>query len=55
MLLEEWNTEDAIAYAKKEGIEEGREERNEYFLSLLDEGLPVEEIKRKVLNHDYIR
>jgi hypothetical protein len=40
MLLEEWNTEDAIAYAKKEG--------QETVLELMQQGLSVNEIKRQL-------
>lgn len=56
MLLEEWNQEDAIAYARKEGredgiefgMEKGREERDTYFLELLDQGLSRDEIKQRI-------
>ncbi len=48
MLLEEWNMEDAIVYAKKEGREEEREERDTYFLKLLDQGLSRDEIKQRL-------
>ncbi len=64
MLLEEWNMEDAIAYARKEGREDGiefgmakgrsegrkkgREERDTYFLELLDQGLSTDEIKQRI-------
>jgi DNA-binding NarL/FixJ family response regulator len=40
MLLEEWNTEDAIAYAKKEG--------QETVLELMQQGLSINEIKRQL-------
>ncbi|MCL2804441.1 MAG: hypothetical protein FWD26_00690, partial [Treponema sp.] len=52
MLLTEWNTEDAIAYAREEGIdigiEKGIEKRNQYFLELLDQGLSIGEIKQRL-------
>ena len=48
MLLTEWNTEDAIAYAREETREETREEEREYFISLLDQGLSIEEIKQRL-------
>jgi len=44
MILEEWNTEDAIAFAREEGREDGREE----IMELLDQGLSVEEIKERL-------
>ena len=53
MILEEWNTEDAIAFAREEGREEGREQgleegiergREEIF-NLLSQRLPKEEIE----------
>ncbi|MDR2900720.1 MAG: Rpn family recombination-promoting nuclease/putative transposase [Treponema sp.] len=34
---------------REEGRQEGREERNDYFLALLDQGLSVEEIKKRLL------
>ncbi|MCL2762883.1 MAG: hypothetical protein FWD36_06745 [Treponema sp.] len=61
MLLTEWNTEDAIAYAREEGREEGfeegreegfeegreegHEEGREEVLKLFAQGLSIEEIK----------
>jgi len=48
MLLEEWNTEDAIAFAREESREETREEERAYFLKLLDQGLTIEEIKERL-------
>jgi predicted transposase/invertase (TIGR01784 family) len=58
MLLEEWNTEDAIAYAKNEGRETGLEEgfsmaRSEYkqrFLELQTKGLSAEEIQKQLFS-----
>ena len=60
MILTEWNTEDAIAFARnegredglEEGLEKGREEgleigREEVF-KLLEQGLSVEEIKLRL-------
>ncbi|MCL2763414.1 MAG: hypothetical protein FWD36_09470, partial [Treponema sp.] len=59
MLLTEWNTEDAIAYAREEGFEEGheegreegfeegREERDkEIVRNLLAEGTPFEFVQK---------
>ncbi|MCL2480964.1 MAG: hypothetical protein FWF38_04580 [Spirochaetaceae bacterium] len=68
MILTEWNTEDAIAFARKEereeallegreegrvvGREEGRidglEEGKKHFLELLDQGLSIDEIKKRI-------
>ena len=57
MILTEWNTEDAIAYAREEAREEARKEgreegigigetklRNE-ILDLLEQGVSVDQIK----------
>jgi len=80
MILTEWNTEDAIAFARKEereeallegheqgrvvgreegrvvGREEGRidglEEGKKYFLELLDQGLSIDEIKKRINQKD---
>ena len=48
MILTEWNTEDAIAFAREEGIDIGIEKRNQYVLELLDQGLTIEEIKERL-------
>jgi hypothetical protein len=56
MILTEWNTEDAIAFARDEGIELGeekgrseeRKERDKYFINLLDQGLSPDEIKMRL-------
>jgi len=52
MLFTEWNTEDAIAYAREESREEGhkkgRNEERQYVLELLDQGLTAEEIKQRL-------
>jgi len=52
MILTEWNTEDAIAYARKEsreeGLNEGRENEREYILNLISQGLSAEEIKQQL-------
>ncbi len=52
MLLEEWNMEDAIVYAREEGREnghkEGFNEGRSLFLELLDQGLSSEEIKQRL-------
>ena len=43
MILTEWNTEDAIAFAREEGREDGREnEKQEIALNLLAKGSTVE-------------
>jgi hypothetical protein len=44
MLLEEWNTEDAIAYAKNEG----KEETQEHILELINQGYSVEDIRQQI-------
>jgi len=52
MILEEWNTDDAIAFAREEGredgLEEGRVEGHEEVLELLAQGLTAEEIKARL-------
>ena len=52
MILEEWNTEDAIAFAREEGredgLEEGIEKGREEVMELLAQGLTPEEIKARV-------
>jgi hypothetical protein len=48
MILEEWNTEDAIAFAREEGREDGLEEGREEVMELLAQGLTPEEIKARV-------
>jgi hypothetical protein len=51
MLLTEWNWDEALEVAREEGHEEGREEAHEedrqYFLGLLNQGLTIEEIKKR--------
>jgi hypothetical protein len=44
MLLTEWNQDEAIEVAR----EEAREEARESFLELLEQGLTVEEIKKRL-------
>ena len=44
MILNEWNTEDAIAFAREEGREDGLEE----VFKLLEQGLSLEEIKLRL-------
>ncbi|MCL2244360.1 MAG: hypothetical protein FWC03_07815 [Treponema sp.] len=63
MILEEWNTEDAIAYARKEGREEGRgegreeglvegrEEGHKEVFDLLSQGLSFEDIKLRLMQN----
>ena len=51
MLLTEWNTDDAIAYARKEGREEGweegRDERDiEIVRNLFAEGFTIELVQK---------
>ena len=54
MILTEWNTEDAIAFAREEGredgIEEGLEKGREEILRLLELGLSLEEIKLRLVS-----
>jgi flagellar biosynthesis/type III secretory pathway protein FliH len=40
--------EAAIAEGREKGFEQGRNERSQYFLDLLNQGLTVEEIKRRL-------
>ena len=47
MILTEWNTEDAIAYARNEGREEGREASNiEIARKALAEGASIEFVQK---------
>jgi len=48
MLLEEWNMEDAIAFAREEAREDGREEGRQHVLNLLNQGLTIDEIKQQL-------
>ena len=50
MILEEWNTDDAIAFAREEGREDGTEIGREQVMELLDQGLTTEEIKVRLAN-----
>ena len=43
MILTEWNTEDAIAFARKEGLEDGRKETAK---NLKENGVSIEIIAR---------
>ncbi|MCL2705955.1 MAG: Rpn family recombination-promoting nuclease/putative transposase [Spirochaetaceae bacterium] len=64
MILTEWNTEDAIAFARKEereealleghakGLVDGQEKERKYFLELLDQGLSIDEIKKRISQKD---
>ncbi|MCL2245181.1 MAG: Rpn family recombination-promoting nuclease/putative transposase [Treponema sp.] len=53
MILEEWNTEDAIAYARKEGremgLEEGCKKGHKEVIDLLSQGLSVEDVKLRLM------
>ena len=44
MILEEWNTDDAIAFAREEGIEMGIEKCRGEITELKAQGLTAEEI-----------
>jgi hypothetical protein len=46
MILTEWNTEDAIAFAREEGREEGREDIARNARNALAEGVPMELIHK---------
>ena len=52
MILNEWNTEDAIAFAREEGredgLEDGLEKGREEIFKLLEQGLSLEEIKLRL-------
>jgi len=48
MILTEWNTEDAIAFAREEGREDGLEKGREEIFKLLELGLSLEEIKLRL-------
>jgi len=48
MLLEEWNMEDALAYAREEAREDALAEANQYVLELINQGLTTEEIKLRL-------
>jgi len=52
MILEEWNTEDAIAFAREEGREDGIvigiEKGREEVMELLAQGITAEEIKERL-------
>ena len=56
MILTEWNTEDAIAYAREEAREEGHvkgsvegwEKCSSHVIELMEQGLTVEEIKERL-------
>ena len=48
MLLTEWNLEDAKKVWFEEGREEGSKEERKYFLGLLDQGLPIGEIRKRL-------
>jgi len=50
MLYTEWNLDDAIAVAREEAYEDGREEGVGIVLELLDQGLSIDEIKRRLEN-----
>jgi flagellar biosynthesis/type III secretory pathway protein FliH len=52
MLLTEWDTEEAKKVWYEEGWEEGREEGREenvrYILGLFDQGLSMEDVRRRL-------
>ena len=48
MLYTEWNMEDALAVAREEGHEDGREEALREIAELLSRGLSIEEIKLRL-------
>ena len=64
MMFTEWNMDDAIAVTREEaleeglergfslGIEKGRADGQNYFLELLDQGLSIDEIKKRLTQTD---
>ena len=63
MVILDWNTEDAIAYAREEGKEEGleagwiegMEKGAEFVLELLAQGLSIEEAKRRLADSKHVQ
>jgi flagellar biosynthesis/type III secretory pathway protein FliH len=55
MLLTEWNQDEAIEVAREEGLEEGREEGHEEVLKFFEQGLSVEEIKKRLQKESTLR
>jgi len=48
MLTDDITIEEIVAIRSEEAREEGREEERIYFLELLDQGIPIEEIKQRL-------
>ncbi len=48
MIFGEWNWDDAIAVAKEEGREDGREQTLEEVFSILESGVPLSEAKKRM-------
>ncbi|MDR0303959.1 MAG: hypothetical protein LBH98_04195 [Chitinispirillales bacterium] len=48
MLLTEWNWDDALRVQKEEGRQEGRQEERRKLLELLEQGITLSEVKKKL-------
>jgi len=45
-------TDEGIVEGHEQGLQEGIEERDKYFLNLLDQGLSIEELKQRLTQTD---
>jgi hypothetical protein len=50
MILEDLTMDEWMDLRYEEGREEGRNERDQYFLELLNRGISIDEIKEKLTN-----
>ena len=50
MLITEWNWDEALDVRYEEGFEQGEKNRDQYILSLLDQGLSIEELKQRLVS-----